>query len=71
LTKDYMEMLLNVVDDILQNEDEFNRAKIQSQIIAGSFKNESFAVILTALYLSVLAVIDTVDMKNDQDRVYN
>jgi hypothetical protein len=63
LPKDYMEILLNIVDDVAQDENEFEKAKMQAQIFLDSFENVSIAVILTALYLSVMALIDTVEIK--------
>ena len=63
MPRDYMETLLDVFEDVLNDENDFNRAKIVSQRLLSCFQGESFAVILSALYLTAMAVIDCVEMK--------
>lgn len=58
-----METLLDVFEEVLTDEDDYNKAKMLSQKLLGCFQRESFAVILSALYLTAMAVIDCVEMK--------
>jgi len=71
MSKHYMEKLLDAVAIVKENELYFSRAKIKSQEIADSLVGESFAVILTALYLMVMAVIDAMDIDHSCNQYFN
>jgi len=58
-----METLLEVVEEVVADERELNRAKIVFQRLQCCFIGESFSIILAALYLNVIAMIDCVEMK--------
>lgn len=71
MPRDYMETLLDVFEDVLNDEEDFSRAKIVSQRLLDCFQGERFSVILAALYLTAMAVIDCVEMKCRSSNLYN
>lgn len=71
MPRDYMETLLDVFEDVLNDKGDFNRAKLVSRRLLGCFQGESFAVILAALYLTAMAVIDCVEMQCRSNDFYN
>ena len=71
MARDYMETLLEVVEEVAADEREFNRAKIVSQRLLDCFQGESFSIILAALYLNVIAMIDCVEMKCHSKQLKN
>ena len=66
-----MQTLLDVFEDVLYDEQDFNRAKIASERLLNCFQGEHFSVILAALYLTAMTVMDCVEMKCRSSNLYN
>jgi hypothetical protein len=69
--ENYMETLLDVVEIVLKDNKNFSKAKRKSHVIVDCLEDESFAVILTALYLTVIAVIDTIGIARPSNKHFN
>ncbi len=71
MNRDYMETLLEVFEEVLADENDFNRAKILSHGLLDYFQRESFAVILAALHLTAMAMIDYVETECRSNKFFN
>jgi len=71
LPKDYFGRLLNVVEETVNDDAIFNKAKQQSLKTMESLRQETIGVILLSLYLTVIAVIDCVEMESEAEVYYN
>ena len=71
MPKDYFGRLLNVVEETVNDDAIFNKAKQQSLKTMESLRQETIGVILLSLYLTVIAVIDCVEMESEAEVYYN
>ncbi len=71
MLKDHMEILLDVVEKTLENEYEFEKAKMLSELVLNNCIHERYSVILMSLYLSSIAVIELLEMKSSSNGTYN